>query len=95
VSEHGHARLEPGALLDLARKLVADAAEANVAEGVEVFRLGDLLLLTRRVGELVALADDDDREVLAPAVAPLEVGTRLLDRQRLLGDETAVSKPKV
>src|SRR6266511_5977466 len=32
VSEYGHARLEPGALLDLPRERVSDPAEADVAE---------------------------------------------------------------
>ena len=32
VAEHGHARLEAGPLLDLARERLADPAEAHVAE---------------------------------------------------------------
>ena len=88
VAEHGHARLEAGALLDLARERVADAAEADVAELVGRARLlRDLRALARRVRQLVALADDDDREVLAALVAALDLVARLLDGDRLLGDE--------
>ena len=57
--------------------------------------VGRLLLrdepsLTRLVRELVALADDDDREVLAALVPVLDLAARLLDRDRLLGDQDHV-----
>ena len=66
VPEHRDARLEPRSLLDLPRERVADAAEHDVAELVGLARLArDEPLLARLVRQLVALADDDDREVLA------------------------------
>ena len=52
--------------------------------------LGDEPALTRLVRELVALADDDDREVLAALVPVLDLAARLLDRDRLLGDQDHV-----
>ena len=91
VAEHGDARLVAGAILDLAGELRADTAEDDVAELVGRTRLaGDQRLLARGVGELVALADDDDREVLARLVPLLEQRACLLDRHRLLGDQDHV-----
>ena len=73
------------------RELVADAAEDDVAELVGRPRLArDELPLARRVGELVALADDDDREVLAAVVPLLEQRAGGLDGDRLLGDQDHV-----
>ena len=62
VPEHGHARLEAGAALDLVAELLADAAlgEQLVAELVD-------LALVLGARQLAAFADDDDREVLAVA----------------------------
>ena len=51
---------------------------------------GDELPLAGLVGQLVALADDDDREVLAALVPLLEQPARLLDGDRLLGDQDHV-----
>ena len=64
VAEHGHARLEARPLLDLVRDARADAAlgEPHVPE------LVDLALRLAAALELVALGDDDDREVLAAVV---------------------------
>src|SRR5205085_4167847 len=64
VAEHRDPSLEAGALLDLAGERVADAAlgEPNMAELVLLALVGEPL-------ELVALRDDDDREVLAALVA--------------------------
>ena len=81
VSEHGDARLEPGSLLDLASQRITDPAEHDVAELVGLPRLaGDELSLARLVRQLVALADDDDREVL-PAVVPLARAPRRRPRR--------------
>ena len=80
MAEHGHARLEAGALLDLAAERVADAAQDDMAELVGRPRLaGDERPLAGLVRQLVALADDDDREVLSGLVALLEQAARLLD----------------
>ena len=68
VAEDGHARLVAGALLDLVGELVADPAQADVAEGVEALVLRDGAALARLVCQLVALADHDDRKVLAALV---------------------------
>ena len=64
VAEHGHARLEAGALLDLVGDARADAAlgEPHVPE------LVDLACVLAAALELVPLRDDDDREVLAAVV---------------------------
>ncbi len=70
VTEHRDARLVARPLLDLPAERLADATEPNVSELVGRRRfLGDRLSLARGVGQLVAFADDDDREVLAPVVA--------------------------
>ena len=91
VTEDGDARLESRSLLDVPRERVADAAQDDMAELVRVARdAGDEPVLTRLVGQPVALADDDDREVL-PAFVPLhELRAGLLDGDRLLGDEDDV-----
>ena len=91
VAEHGHARLVAGALLDLPRELAADAAELHVAELVGLARLlADEPALAGVVGQLVALADDDDREVEPALVAPADLGAGLLDGDRVLGDQDHV-----
>ena len=91
VTEDGHARLEARALLDLAGELAADAPELDVAELVGLARLlADEPPLPGVVGELVALADDDDREVEPALVAAADLGARLLDGDRLLGDQDHV-----
>src|SRR5439155_8105059 len=46
--------------------------------------------LAGRVRDLVALADDDDREILALRVTAADVLARLLDGDRMLGDENHV-----
>src|SRR5207248_4214973 len=63
VAEHRDARLEAGALLDLSPERVTDAAlrQDHVPELV-------LLPRVRESGQLAALADDDDGEVLAARV---------------------------
>ena len=67
MAEHRHARLEAGVRLDVPSKRVADAAETEpaVAELIELAGVREPL-------ERVALGHDDDREVLASAVAPIE-----------------------
>src|SRR6185437_13319625 len=57
VAEHGRPRLLSGAPLDLALEPVGDAAEADVAEGVETL----FLRLGHAADWLGALGDDDDR----------------------------------
>src|SRR5207237_1665280 len=85
VAEHGHARLVAGALLDLARERRADTAlrQAHVPELVDVAGVTGAL-------ELVPLGHDDDGEVLPALVAPADVVARLVDRDRLLGDQDHV-----
>ena len=91
VPEDGDTRLEPRSLLDLSRERVADAAEDEVAELVGCPRVvGDEPTLARLVRELVALAHDDDREVLPSLVSLDELLARALDGDRLLGDENHV-----
>src|SRR4029077_2513634 len=65
MTEHGDARLEAGALLDLPPERLAAAALAED-------HVPELILLTavREPGQLAALADDHDGEVL-PAGVPL------------------------
>src|SRR5205085_11268786 len=85
VAEHRDPSLEAGALLDLAGERVADAAlgEPYMAELVLLALVGEPL-------ELVALRDDDDREVLAALVAAADVVAGLVDRDRLLGNHDHV-----
>src|SRR5205823_1214328 len=85
VAEDGDARLVTGALLDLSRQPVADAAlgQSDVPELVD-------LALVRQALQLVALADDHDREVLAALVPPPDVRTGFLDRDRMLRDQDHV-----
>ena len=71
--EHGDAGLVARSLFDLARERLADATQADMAELVRLRLLGDRALLARLVGQLVALADDDDGEVLAALVPTLEL----------------------
>src|SRR5204863_4744331 len=91
VPQYRHARLEPGALLDLPAEDVADAAEGDVPELVGRARLrADEPALAVLVAQLVAFADDDDREALAARVPAAQLVARGLDRQRLLGDQDDV-----
>src|SRR5207248_3647057 len=90
VAEDGHPSLEPGPALDLGGEQLPDAAEPDVPELVERRLLRHLALLARRIGELVALRHDDDREVLAATVPLLDLGAGLFDRQRMLGDQDHV-----
>ena len=83
VAEHDGARLLAGALLDLAGEPVADAAEADVAEGVLL--AGDQRHLAA-VARDRALGDDDDRGVLA-LEARLHPRADVLDVEGLLGDQ--------
>ena len=62
-----------------------------MAELVARARLaGDQARLAGRVGQLVALADDHDREVLAALVPPLDLGAGVLDGDRQLRDQDHV-----
>src|SRR5207244_12091018 len=90
MAENRHPGLEAGPLLELRGERGADATEPDVAELVEGGLLRDLSLLAVRVRQLVALADDDDREVLAALVPPAHLVAGLLDGDRLLGDEDHV-----
>ena len=91
VAEHRDACLVAGALLDLPRELAADTAELHVAELIGLAGLlADEPALAGLVGELVALADDDDREVEPTLVAPADLGAGLLDGDRVLGDQDHV-----
>src|SRR5207253_5633941 len=85
VPEDRNPRLVSGALLDLAGKPGANATlrQPHVPEFVDVALLGQPL-------ELVALADHDDREVLATLVAAADVVAGLLDRDRVLRDQDHV-----
>ena len=66
VTEHGDTGLEPGALLDVASERTTDTSEDDVPELVSLARLArDEVTLAGLVGQLVALADDHDREVLS------------------------------
>src|SRR5215203_4882905 len=66
VTEDRHARLEAGALLDLALEVDGDSAEPNVAEGVRpAAELGLHVTVLRRG----ALGDHDDRERVPVVVA--------------------------
>src|SRR3954449_2555360 len=87
VAEYRHARLEAGALLDLALELHRDPSEPHVAERVRPaaeLRL-DLAVLRRR-----ALGDDDDRERVAALVAMADPLAHLLDVERPLGHQDHV-----
>ena len=85
VAEHGDARLETGALLDLASEHIADAAlgEDRVAELIRLAGVGE-------PGQLAALADDDDGEVLAARVPLPDRLRHLLEIDRDLGHEDHV-----
>ncbi len=85
VAEHRGARLLAGALLDLRGQPLADAAEADVAEGVDLLVEQDLVALLRGC----ALGDHDDRRVLG-LEAGLDPVADLLDVVLLLGDEDDV-----
>src|SRR5205823_5590717 len=85
VAEHGDAGLEAGALLDLAAEQLPDAAvcERHVSELVDLAGVFE-------PWELAALADHDDREVLAPRVPTADAVGDFLEVDRLLGDEDHV-----
>ena len=85
VPEHGHARLVPGPALDLLAEPLADAAlrEQPVPELVD-------LALVLGARQLAALADDDDREVLAARVPPLDLVAHLVEVDRPLRDQDHV-----
>ncbi len=82
VTERGHARFEPGALLDLVGEALTDAAEPHVAEVVDLARLQLHRALLRRR----AFGRDDDREVRAALMAMREPVADLVDVERLLGN---------
>src|SRR5438034_1960184 len=90
VPEHGHAGLVAGALLDLGREHVADAAETDMTERVGLLLLRHLTSLPGRVRELVTLGDDDDRKVLAARVAVHDLRAGVLDADRVLRNEDDV-----
>src|SRR5207237_6319105 len=84
-AEHGDTRLEAGAVLDLVAEALADAAlrEQLVAELVD-------LALVLGARQLAAFADDDDREVLATAVAAVDLVADDVVVDGDLGDEDHV-----
>src|SRR5579884_4049674 len=83
VPEDGHPRLEPGALLDLDRQLVADAAEALVAELVDLTgRDSDGALLGPG-----SFGDHHDRRVTALGVTGLQLAADLVHVEGLLGHD--------
>src|SRR5215203_496162 len=90
VAEHGHSRLVAGQLLELARQGGADPAEARVAVFVALLDRLDQPLFAALEGELGALGDDDDREVLTAVMTAGDVAADFLDRGDLLGDDDAV-----
>src|SRR3982074_1074414 len=81
VSEHGDAGLEAGALLDLSPEQLADA-------GVGALHVSELIDLPGvfEPGQFAALADHDDREVLAPRVPTADAVGDLFEVDRLLRD---------
>jgi hypothetical protein len=83
VAEHDGARLGAGALLDLPGEAVADAAEPDVPEVVE---LGGDQRHVAAVPRDGALGDHDDRRVLR-LEALLDVLADRVDVERLLRDE--------
>ena len=87
VAERRHARLEAGHLLERVGELLADAAEAHVPERVELAGRRRDLAGAGLVRERPALADDDDREVPAAAVARADEVGAALDGERELGDQ--------
>jgi hypothetical protein len=85
VPEHGRPGLLAGAPLDLVAEQLPDAAQADVAERVELPRTGrHAALLGHR-----ALGDDEDRRELA-GEAGLDVLADLVDVEGPLGDEDDV-----
>src|SRR5436190_167769 len=89
VAEDGYARLVPGSLFDLAREHLPHAAEPDVSERVRLLS-PDRPALAGIERELVPLADDDDREVLAAVVPAAELAAGRLDRHPLLRDQDHV-----
>ena len=86
VPEHGDARLVAGLCLDEVRELQPDAAQAHVAEFVQLLGGGRFL-----GAELGAFGDDDDGEVLVLCAVPvLDVLANLVNVDRPLGDEDHV-----
>src|SRR5690348_11995177 len=90
VAEDGDAGLVAGQPLQLVRQRRAYSAEAGVAIFVGLLDWLDQAFLAVGEGELGALGDDDDREVLAAVVAAGDVVAYVLDRGRLLWDDDAV-----
>src|SRR5690606_8792597 len=85
VAQDHRAGFLAGARLDLFGEALADAAEADVAEGV-AFRAGQGELALLRVG---ALGDHDDRRVVGLEAA-FDVGDDLVDVEWALGDQDDV-----
>src|SRR4051794_17394952 len=86
VAEDRHARLEAGALLDLALELDRDAAQAHVAECVRPLVLAPGAALLRRR----ALGHDHDRERRAVGLAVAQPLADLVEVERALGHEDDV-----
>jgi hypothetical protein len=86
VAEDRDPRIDGRAHLDLSGDDVADAAQADVAEGVLLARLGD------QAGVLGPgpLGHDDDAEHLAALAAALDLGADLVEVEGELGDEDDV-----
>ena len=84
VAEVDAAGLVAGTLLDLFGEDLADAAEADVAEGVE---LGADRGLAGVFGELCAFGDDDEGEALAALPAGLEQANDVVEVDGSFGEE--------
>src|SRR5579885_3466160 len=85
VPEHRDAGLEAGRPLDLLAQPLADAAlrQQTMTELIH-------LALVLRPGQVAALADDDDREVLSACVPAPDLAADLLDVDRPFRDEDHV-----
>ena len=79
----------------MSRERLTDAAQADVSELIGFGLLRDRSALPGLIAELVALADDDDREVLAALVTPLELDAGLLDSYGLLGMRIMSAPPAI
>ena len=86
MAEHGDSRLETRAFLDLAPERLADAA-------LRQDHMPELILLACvfQPGQLAALADDDDGEVLASCVPLPDPLCDLVEVDRDLGHEDALA----
>jgi hypothetical protein len=89
VSEHGGARLEARAPLDLALELLPDPPEALVAELV----LAAVDHLEAALLRSCALGRDDHREVAPARVAPANQPADLVDVEGPFGDQDHVGAP--